>query len=482
MKPRTLVTALLLLCSSYIPLFAQDEPAVPNAERVTGKYLDAVANKSGTISRNIDKQNDRYLSKFQREEARIYKKLAKKDTTAAASGLTASKKQYKALQQKLTNTSQKVVTKGRRYIPLLDTVTTSLKFLRQYGDLFKKGIAASQQLNSTLSEVNGVEGKLEQADDVQAFIKERQQQLTAQLQQAGMSNAMSGFNKDAYYYSTQLSEYRAALNDPDKAEQKAIALLNKLPAFQQFMKQNSFLAALFRTPGDDVAAATALQGLQTRAGVQQLIQNQLGAGGPNAQAMVEQNIQAAQAQLNTLKDKVSQLGGSNGNMDIPDFKPNAQKTKPFLQRLEYGTNVQTQKSGNFFPTTTDLALSAGYKLNDKSTVGIGASYKLGWGSDIQHVAISSQGIGFRSFADVKLKGSFYASGGFEYNYQQAFASLQQINSLNSWSKSGLVGISKIVSIKSKLFKKTKLQLLWDFMSYGQRPVTQPIKFRVGYNF
>jgi hypothetical protein len=54
--------------------------------------------------------------------------------------------------------------------------------------------------------------------------------------------------------------------------------------------------------------------------------------------------------------------------------------------------------------------------------------------------------------------------------------------ISSWQKSGLVGVSKIVSIKSKFFKKTKLQLLWDFLSYQQMPRTQPIKFRVGYNF
>jgi hypothetical protein len=363
---------------------------------------------------------------------------------------------------------------------LLDTLSTSLKFLKQYGDLFKKGIVTSQQLSSTLSQVNGVEGKLQQADDVQAFIKDRQQQLTAQLQQAGMGNALSGFNKTAYYYSAQMAEYRAALNDPGKAEQKAIALLNRLPAFQQFMKRNSLLASLFSSPDNGSAiATTALQGLQTRSQVQQLVQNQISAGGPNAQSAVEQNIQTAQAQLNALKDK---LGEGSGDAAMPDFKPNVQRTKTFLQRLEYGANVQTQKSGSFFPVTTDLALSAGYKLNNTSTIGLGIGYKWGWGQDIKHVAISSQGIDFRSYVDIKIKGSFYATGGLEYNYQQPFSSLQQIKSLSAWTKSGLIGISKEISVKSKFFKKTKLQLLWDFLSYQQVPVQNPVKFRLGYMF
>jgi hypothetical protein len=155
--------------------------------------------------------------------------------------------------------------------------------------------------------------------------------------------------------------------------------------------------------------------------------------------------------------------------------------------LEYGSNIQTARN-NFFPTTTDLGLSVGYKLTDKSVVGIGASYKMGWGKDIKNISISSQGMGLRSYMDVKLKGSFYASGGFEYNYQpinaDSLSSTAVMNwkDVSSWQQSGLVGVSKIISIKSKFFKKTKLQLMWDFLSYQQVPRTQPVKFRVGYNF
>jgi len=482
MNPITLVVALLLPCILHSPLCAQDTAFIPGTGKIASRYLDVVADKSGFLSHNIDIQTAKYLSRFQRQEARIYKKLAKKDSTVAAKTLAESKKQYAALQQKLNKASQGIA-RGRKYIPLLDTMATSLRFFRQYGDLFKKGLTSSEQLNNSLSQVNGLQDKLQQADDVQAFVKARQQELAGPLQQAGMSDALKSFNKDAYYYSAQVKEYRDALNDPGKAEQKALALLNQLPVFQKFMRQNSFLASIFGSPDNASAAgATALQGLQTRVQVQQLIQTQIASGGAGAQTMVQQNIQAAQAQLTSLKDKLSKLGGGNNESDIPGFKPNNQRTRTFFQRLEYGTNIQTQKSGYFFPATTDLAFSVGYKLNDKSTVGIGTSYKMGWGTGIQHIAISHEGIGFRSFMDTKIKGSFYASGGFEYNYQQPFTSLQQINSLNSWSKSGLAGISKIVSVKSKMFKKTKLQLLWDFLSYRQKPVTQPIKFRVGYTF
>ena len=133
-------------------------------------------------------------------------------------------------------------------------------------------------------------------------------------------------------------------------------------------------------------------------------------------------------------------------------------------------------------------MSVGYKLTDKSTVGVGASYKMGWGQDIKHISITHQGMGLRSYMDLKLKGSFFASGGFEYNYQPLNDSLLNASTAgvwgdaSSWQQSGMIGVSKVVSIKSKFFKKTKLQLMWDFLSYQQVPRTQPVKFRVGYNF
>jgi len=198
-------------------------------------------------------------------------------------------------------------------------------------------------------------------------------------------------------------------------------------------------------------------------------------------AALQSNLESAHQQLDQFKDKLSQLGQGSGDIDMPNFKPNQQKTKPFLKRLELGTNMQTARTNYFFPTTTDLGLSLGYRLGNKATAGIGISYKIGWGSGINHIHVTSEGIGLRSFLDMKLKGNFYLSGGYEENHQQPFNNFQvPAQDLRAWQHSGLVGASKMVSFTGKLIKKTKVQLLWDFLSYYQLPRTQPIKFRVGY--
>jgi hypothetical protein len=98
------------------------------------------------------------------------------------------------------------------------------------------------------------------------------------------------------------------------------------------------------------------------------------------------------------------------------------------------------------------------------------------------VKLSGQGAGLRSFADIHIDKSFFASGGFEYNYQRPFDIQRFPGKLDSWQKSGLIGVSKIISMKSRALKNTKIQLLWDFLSYQQVPRAQPVKFRIGYSF
>ncbi len=46
----------------------------------------------------------------------------------------------------------------------------------------------------------------------------------------------------------QINLYKAILEDPSKLERKALELVKKIPAFQDFFNGNSELASLFRLP------------------------------------------------------------------------------------------------------------------------------------------------------------------------------------------------------------------------------------------
>ncbi len=440
--------------------------------KTSSQYINAVSEKADKISNKMDEQTDRYLARLQKQEAKLQKKLSKIDSLAAHNIFSNAQSQYEQLRQDVKNKSAKLLRSTGQYMPWVDSAGNAMQFLANT----KLGPVNPAQIKGALAKVKELEAQLKQAENVKEFIRQRKEYLKQQLQQYHLGSALKNYNKEAYYFTQQINDYKAILDDPEKIEQKALALLRKIPAFEKFMQEHGALAGLFNIPAD---YGQNMAGLQTIAQVQGMMQDRITSMGPNAAQTVQQNIAAAQAELSKLRNKFSNLGDAG---DMPDFKPNEQHTRSFFRRLEYGVNTQTQKSNTFFPTTSDIALQVAYKLNEKNSIGIGASYKLGWGRDIRHISISSQGIGLRSFIDIKLKGSFYASGGMEYNYQKPFASLQQVKYLNDWQQSGLVGLSKIVSMKSKLFKKTRVQLLWDFLSYHQKPVGQPLKFRVGYGF
>ncbi len=383
------------------------------------KWSATVERKIGNLEDKIIAKSQKTLHRLQKQEERIYRKqLATKDSLAAQAKLAEIKTKYKELEEKLKNHSSTIPAIARQYIAHLDTLKTAFKFL------------ASPPF-STCGEGPGM--------------------------------------RDA------LSKIESLDDKMQQAEEKF---------FQDFMRKNSMLASLFRMPGDpnDPGYIASLAGLQTRSQVNNLIQQQIAGGGPNAQAQFQQNIQQAQSQLNELKNKITQFGGKGSDDIMPEgFKPNNQKVKSLWKKIELGTNIQTQKATNFFPVTSDLGLSIGLKPNDKTVIGIGASYKLGWGRGWNNIKLSPEGAGLRSFIDWKLKGSFWISGGYEMNYRSEFRSIDVLRDYNAWSRSGLLGISKIVSMNNKLFKKTKIQLLWDFMSYQQIPKGQPMLFRVGYN-
>lgn len=442
------------------------------------KYINTVADKAQKLEDKLVEKSIRTLNKMQAQEEKIYRKLLRsKDSIQAKLQLSGLKEKYSNLRGKLTQPA--ILSKAKQYIPNLDSLTTSLKFLDQLG--------VGGKVKDALSKASSLQDKFDQAADVQKFIKERKELLRQSLEKLGMVKQLKKMNKEVYYYAEQIKEYKEILKDPKKIERKAMELLTQTNLFKKFMEKNSMLASLFSMPGDptDPAYMASLSGLQTRAQVSGLIQQRIQAAGPGAREQLQRNLQSAQSQLQSLKNKLKSYGSGNSDDIMPEgFKPNEEKTKSFLKRIEYSTNIQSQKANGYFPVTSDIAMTAGFKINSNSIAGIGLSYKIGLGRGIEHIRFSQQGIGFRGFIDWKLKGSLWITGGFEMNYMSAFNSIRELQQLDvsSWQRSGLIGISKTIPIKTKFFTKTKVQLLWDFLSYEQRPQRQAIVYRVGYNF
>ncbi|GGB19841.1 hypothetical protein GCM10011511_49500 [Puia dinghuensis] len=459
--------------------------------------------KTHRIDEDLDKTTRQYLQRLAREEDKLNKQLQKKDSAAARRIFAGSQAGYQQLQQSLQQRTGQLDKLRNVYSGHLDSMKTALSFLQQPNQ------ELSAKVKDAVAGVDQLQGRLNQAEEVKKFLAQRQAYLQQQLQKFGMTAQLDQFKRTAYYYKAQVAEYKKTFEDPAKIEAKTMEALSNLPAFRDFFAKNSQLGSLFRLPGSGTptAGGAAIPGLPTADDLNKELTQRFGSV-PDLQQVAQQATGGGDAsQLTQLKDKFSQttdLGGTGGltgglggsgtgssggisgdgaggsDKDMPNFKPNGQKTKKFGQRLEYGINAQTTQSNSFFPATTAFGLSVGYKLNDKSVVGIGASYRMGWGRDIHHIAISEQGAGFRSYLDWKLKGSFWVSGGAELNYQPLVSTLSALSSYNAWQKSALLGLSKKYKAGRKL--NGNVQLLYDFLYRQHVPATQPWVFRVGYSF
>jgi hypothetical protein len=495
--------------------------------RLANKFAAQISRKTDTYYRRITDKTEKTLERLARFEGKV-KSLLLKANPAAAARLFDNQPSFADVLAKYREGKAIAMQYGRQYDEYRDKLKSTMGYLasppasrkigtgslppergvaemggekvqetsppasRKIGTGSlpggEKGVAEIGAMNEAkegAKRVLAVKEKLQRLDSlvsnteaVQQFIKERKQQLISQaIQYIGKSKWLQKINKESYYFYETLKNYRSIFEDERKAETTALAILNKIPAWREFIRKNSVLASLFAVPGG--GGAQSLAGLQTRQSVQNLIQQQFGSG-PNAMAALRDNVQNAQSQLTQLKDKVLKGGGSSSD-ELPDFKPNNQKSKTFLQRLEIGTNLQHQRGNSFLPVTSDIGLSVGYKLNDRSVAGVGISGKVGWGRNIQSIRITGEGASARTFFNWKLKdkGSFWLSGGAELNYQARFYSTAILNNFSNWQQSALIGVMKKYSVGKKV--KGSISILYDALYNVQAPARQPVVFRVGYS-
>jgi len=478
----------VLLLLFIITVAAQDNNP---ASAVTEKSLRSIDGKYAALTSNIDKQSAELLKRIQRQEQRLKEKLAAKDSAKAAQLFAGKSTSYQQLRDKLNAPLDKTIKDPlKEYIPSLDSLSTATQFLQKIPGISPDKL---QQLNQLNDRLQVLQNKMQSADEIQAFIKEREQFLKEQLSQYGLGKQLLGINKTAYYYSQQVASYQELINDRKKMEQRLIAAVREIPAFKTFWQKNSILSRLFPLP-DNYNTPMALAGLQTTSQISSLIQQRIGSSLPTAGGVgggiPQQYIEQAQAQLSQLKEKVGQLGGTSGDMIMPDFQPKKRNNKSILQNLEYGIDMQRQGAGNLLPICTEICLTTGYKGFSWLRFGGGIAYRLGLGKGWNHIALTNEGASIRSYCDIKttssanstiskLFGDIWVTAGYEKSYLQSFKSLQELHdNVNVWRNACLAGITKRYPIGKK---EGRISFLYDFMANKQIPrAGSAFKFRVGY--
>lgn len=450
-----------------IDVNAQDSTSITGRLlRLPDKLVNSVSRKVERTQLRMQEASLKYLRRLEKQELKLQRELAQKDSTKANEIFGNVKENYAKIRQVLNQ--DKIAGPDKSYNGFIDSMTTSLAFLRQSG----------VNVDGLMSKYGLAQLELDKTNMISKIITDRQRQLEQLLSNNGYTKALSTYKKEVYYYKEQISTYQHIFEDPVKLESKVLELVKRIPAFDEFFRKNSVIGSLFNLPGQYVDyASTTNQGWQTRDLIMREMQQTF--SGINVQQSLGSSVTNAQQLGDRLSERLVRFAnGSGAPQNIPDFKPNDERTKTFWKRLEYGSNVQSSKSNFLFPTTTSFGISVGYKMNSKSTAGVGASYLMGWGRDFRHISLSHQGVGLRTFIDYKLKGSFWMSGGAEWNYRSRFENLSMLNDLSRWQHSALIGLTKKYQISKKV--KGRMQLMYDFLHYLQKPATSPLIFRLEY--
>jgi hypothetical protein len=499
-----IVIALTIYCTS-----ASGQDSASGDISLSAASIRSIDRKINGLDDRLIRQTEKYLNSFARQEEKLFKQLEKTESSKTAELFGDAKKTYETLSQKLNSATGKFdrLTTGE-YIAGLDSLQVSLAFLKDAANIVSKTKDIRQQLGNTLNQVNQLQNKLQQTAAIQSYLQSRQQQIKEILSQytglpESISKHFTKYKQDIFYYSECIKDYKRLLNDPDRLLRKTLSTLQTIPAFSKFFSKYSMLASLFPTP-DNYGTPQALAGLQTRADVQQLLQQQIGmpaTNGTNANPAqyLQQQLQQAQGELGRLKDKLQQLGnGGSGSSDMvmPEYAPNPEKTKSVWKRIQIGTDFSTQRSNQYFPHRMDITVTAAYKLSDKAQAGIGLSSQVGFGKSWKQIKVTGEGFGGRLFAEWKAPdlfntnsrflASLWFTAGAEMNYTRTVESLAVFKNYSNWTKSALAGISKRYSMSSPLKKGKKLQgnmqVLYDFLHNQHIPPTPALVWRVGWGF
>jgi len=439
-------------------------------QRLSTKYLSQIRLKSEHYRTVLDRQSEKAIARLLRLESRMKKRLRRDRQRSFQEYFPDSLNSFKNNISKGVPTSASAGSlAGGQY---LDSLSNSINFLNEHSELLEK---SKTQISSTLKSVQQLQGRFKNAEEIKDYIQQRKEQLKEQLAGiTGMDKYLKRYSKETYYYGARIREYQTLLQDKKKVEAKTIEALRKMPLYRDFLKKNSQLASLFNL-ANGYNDNRSVEGLQTRTLVEAMLQQRIG-NTPDARQALSQQMDAAKEKFAELKKNFPDLDNA---AEMPDFKPSSLKSKRIWQRLEWGSNIQFQKSSYYFPTTSDFAGQVAYKFHKNGSAGMGLTYKLGLGQDWSHIRFPHGGFGIRSFVDWRLKSTFFISGGYEANRFIIRSESTSFANWNGWQNSALLGISKKYKISSRL--KGNVMVLYDFLAPRQLPRTDNIKVRIGYS-
>ena len=514
-------------------------------------YLKKATRRTAAYNKRFEKANTKYLRQYIKADLKMQKKMCKTNPDMAEHLFSYSADPLLYHQKDISNpawmkkrppqTPPKEGNTALRGEGGLDTLKTAISFLKQQPEdsvsrkvvpkesgltlnakketdtMTSAGLAPLREtkqaeFTKAEKETKQLEQNLNYSEKLQQYFKQRRMQFKdASIKNPDLQKDYIKMDKINYYYRQQVAEYKRLFTQAkSKAEKVAMNALNGNKTFRQFMQKSSQLKAVgspqsavgksssdkSKSEGDSKTGQS--KGvMQTVKGVKEMMQRDIAALGPQAGKVLQEKMKPMADAMSKLQS--GNYGNTTNAGDLPDFKPNALKTKRLIDRLQFGTDfkpiknsrqsvVGSRQYGPTFdiPNGGSFGLTLGYQLTKKIVVRVGASHDLGVYATWKKIKFNSLGTGLRSFADWKAKKAIFIEGAFERNLMSILSTgsstpamiTKETTTYQKWVSSALLGIK----LKPGIVSSPTMTILYDFLHNHHTPATAALVYRFGWAF
>lgn len=175
---------LLIVCHCLVlSLYSQDRSSIiDNTTSLPEKFLNDVNSKAAGLESELVKQSDRAINYLAKQESRLQKKMALKDSVLAKQLFQETQSKYQSITTQLHQKATQL-SKHKEYIPWADTIFSSVRYLNE-NENFKN----NPLLAKTLGNITGLENRLQQVTQIQQYLRSRRDYLKQQYEKLGMTN------------------------------------------------------------------------------------------------------------------------------------------------------------------------------------------------------------------------------------------------------------------------------------------------------
>ncbi len=364
------------------------------------------------------------------------------------------------------------------YFAYFDTLKNSIRYLNSnadsnqfYSPRFRKKLRKAEK------EITRAEKNIIESNSDNAFIRQRKIILKNALQKyPELDDELLSFKKGAYYNLATFDELKQTFKDPTSIENNATKFLLADFYYRNFITANSDLSS-FAKSFPKSGGSVAFSSMQTTIQTGDLMQHSIKNLGPDAKHILESNMAEMHSSLSKAKTQFSSL---ENLADLPEFKINPLKTKPFFERVKFGFDLHFSPGTLFVPVSGEFGVHAGYQISQRTIAGGTSFYRVGFGDGVRNIVWSHEGLSYGTYAEHNLKRIIFAYITFERKYYYDVSYRNESLDKSTWKNSLMAGFKLKTQNKKK--RSYCVSLLYDFMHELQIPFTPALTYRVGWEF